>query len=107
MNNQPFKFDKNTTALFQAILTLSSVKESEAFFRDLCTVEEIKDMSDRWQVVLLLQKGLSYRVIAEKLNTSTTTVARVAFWLENGRGGYKNMLKKLFHHHSNPRPGKV
>ena len=107
MNKQPFKFDKNTTALFQAILTLSSVKELEAFFRDLCTVEEIKDMSDRWQMVLLLQKGLSYRDIAAKLKTSTTTVARVAFWLENGMGGYKNMLKKLSHHHSNPRSGKV
>jgi len=46
-------------------------------------------------------------VLGASGNTSTTTVARVAFWLENGRGGYKNMLKKLFHHHSNPRPGKV
>ncbi len=102
-----FKFDKNTTALFKAILSLDSVKEAENFFRDLCTVDELKDMSERWQIVLLLQKGLPYRDIAAQLNTSTTTVARVAFWLSEGMGGYQNALKKLSHHHSNPRQGKV
>lgn len=95
-----FIFTKNTTALFKAILSLTSVKEAEAFFRDLCTPKEINDMSERWQIVQLLQAGQSYREIATTLNTSTTTVARVAQWLVNGTGGYQSVLQKTAHHGS-------
>lgn len=95
-----FKFDKNTTKLFEAILSLGNVKEAEKFFRDLCTVEELKAMSERWQVVGLLAKGFSYRKISEELNVSTTTVTRVAAWFNNGEGGYSAVLEKLNNHHN-------
>lgn len=95
-----FKFDKNTTKLFEAILCLENIKEAEKFFRDLCTVEELKAMSERWQVVGLLAKGFSYRKISEKLNISTTTVTRVANWFNNGEGGYKLVLEKMNNHHN-------
>lgn len=104
MNN--FKFTKETTALFKAVLSLTSVKETEAFFRDLCTPKEINDMSERWQIVQKLQAGKSYREIATTLNTSTTTVTRVAQWLTNGAGGYQSVLQKNAHHGSS-RSGKA
>ena len=90
-----FKFNKRTTSLFTAILSLKSVTEAEAFFRDLCTVEELKEMTDRWEMARLLAEGQPYREIAAKLKTSTTTVSRVAAWLNNGRDGYKLVLKKM------------
>jgi len=99
-----FKFDRKTDDLFQTILNLKSAKEAEGFFRDLCTIQEINDMAERWQIVLLLNKGLSYRDIAEKLNTSTATVTRVANWLNNGMGGYRSALEKLNHHHAKHLP---
>ncbi len=89
-----FKFNKKTDSLFKAILSLNSVKEAEAFFRDLCTVEEIQDMADRWQIVQLINQGKPYRQIAEELNVSTTTVGRVASWFRNGKGGYKLALER-------------
>lgn len=95
-----FKFNKKTNNLFETILDLKSVKEAECFFRDLCTVDEIKEMSDRWEIVQLLNKEIPYRDIASKLKTSTTTVSRVAQWLNNGMGGYKLALDKLNHHNS-------
>ncbi len=98
-----FKFNQKTNSLFKAVLSLESVKEAEAFFRDLCTIEEIKAMSERWEIAQLLNKGLTYRKIAKKLNTSTTTVGRVASWLFNGKGGYGLALNKLnssYHHHN-------
>lgn len=101
-----FKFDKRSDELFKAILSLNSIDNCEAFFRDLCTIQELKDMRDRWLIVAYLQKGLPYRDIAKKMKTSTTTVARVAFWLRNGRGGYNSVWQKLNSHHSNPSSGK-
>ena len=95
-----FKFDKNTSNLFEAILSLENTREAEKFFRDLCTIEELKAMSERWQIVELLSQGLSYRKISEKLKVSTTTVTRVATWFNNGEGGYKLALEKINNHHN-------
>ena len=55
-----FKFDKKTDSLFSAILSLKTVKETESFFRDLCTIDEIKEMSERWQIAKMLNKKVSY-----------------------------------------------
>lgn len=87
--------NKQTTNLFKAILKLKNIKECEKFFRDLCTLEEIKEMSKRWKAVQLLNQKLSYREIAKKTGLSTTTVARVAYWLEHGKGGYRLILKRF------------
>ena len=94
-----FKFDKKTNSLFEVILSLENIKEAEKFFRDLCTLDEINDMSERWQIAIMLDKNISYREIAKKLRVSTTTVSRVALWLNNGEGGYKLALEKNSFHH--------
>lgn len=96
-----FQFNKKTDDLFRAILSLKTIKEAERFFRDLCTIDEIKEMSERWQMAKILNRGLPYREIARKLKASTTTVARVALWLNNGTGGYRLALaRQNSHHHS-------
>lgn len=96
-----FKWNNKTDDLFKAIISLKTVKEAERFFRDLCTLDELKEMSERWQIAKMVNRGLSYREIASKLAVSTTTVARVALWLNNGAGGYRLALdRENFHHHS-------
>ena len=94
------KTNKNTNSLFKAIKSLTTTEELEKFFRDLCTLEELENMSERWAIAQLLAKGISYRKIAEELKTSTTTVSRVANWLNNGNGGYVLAIQKVkkFHH---------
>jgi TrpR-related protein YerC/YecD len=100
-----FKFNQRTTKLFTAILSLQSVKEAEAFFRDLCTLEELKEMTDRWEIAGLVDNKQPYREIAAQVKASTTTVSRVASWLNNGLGGYRLVLDRLNgnlnsnHHH--------
>ena len=95
---EKFKFNKKTDNLFKAIISINSVKEAEKFFRDLCTIEELKEMSERWEIARLINKGVSYRKISEKLGVSTTTVSRVALWLNNGEGGYRLLLDRFYHH---------
>lgn len=96
-----FRFNKKTKEMFNAILKLKDIKEAENFFRDLCAAEELRAMSERFAAASMLEEGFSYRDIADTLKVSTTTVSRVAFWLKNGKGGYKLILNRLNHHKSN------
>lgn len=96
MPKQSIKWDqKKNNELFEAILALKTKEECNKFFRDLCTLEEMADLTDRWQMVKLIINGQSYRTIAEKLKVSTTTIARVANWLNQGKGGYELIVNRL------------
>ncbi|MBU1421223.1 helix-turn-helix domain-containing protein [Patescibacteria group bacterium] len=96
-----FKFNKKTDNLFKAILSIKTVTEAEKFFRDLCTVKEIKEMSERLTIAQLVNVSMPYREIAQKLKVSSTTVSRVSSWLNNGEGGYKLILNRLNSQHHN------
>jgi len=80
--------------LARALLSIDSPKHMQMFLRDLCTLEELEELSSRWEVVTLLDKGMSYRTIAEKTGVSTATITRIAHWLNSGENGYKEVLKK-------------
>jgi TrpR-related protein YerC/YecD len=82
-------------ALLEAVLRLDEVTETERFFRDLCTLTELRDMAQRWAVVRLLDAGLHYAEISRRTGASTATITRIASWLNHGEGGYRAMLAKL------------
>lgn len=81
--------------LYQAILTLRTVDECRAFFRDLCTPAELEAMSDRWAVVEWLGRGAPYREIHKHTGVSLTTISRVARYLGDGNGGYELASARL------------
>lgn len=85
---------KELKQVFQAILELKDISECQKFFRDLCTMSELQAISERWQVVKLLDKGLPYRKIAELTGASTATITRVSHWLHHGEGGYRLLLQR-------------
>lgn len=76
-------------------MKLKNSDEAHRFFRDLCTPEEIDEMARRWQIAKMLVQEKPYREIADKTEVSTTTVARVAHWLNSGMGGYRIILHRL------------
>jgi TrpR-related protein YerC/YecD len=86
---------KDTSALFRAVLALRTEDEAAAFFRDLCTLQELTDLSHRWAVVRLLDQGHPYRQIAEETGASTATITRINQWLQHGAGGYQLALDRL------------
>ncbi len=81
--------------LFEAIISLDSVEDCYAFFEDLCTFKEIKDMSQRLEVACLLNKGMSYTKVSEMTNVSSATISRVKRCLDYGAGGYAKALSLL------------
>ena len=87
--------DNQTKELYRAILSLRTVEECQRFFRDLLTIEEITEMSKRWQAARLLNEHKPYREVAKKTGLSTTTVARVAQWLFHGESCYQLVLKRI------------
>ncbi len=89
---QEAKAERN---LYQAILTLRSVDECRAFFRDLCTPAELQAMSDRWAVVEWLERGLPYREIHKQTGVSVTTITRVARYVGTGNGGYDIAARRV------------
>lgn len=86
---------RETSALFEAVLALRTEDEAAAFFRDLCTLGELTDLSHRWAVVRLLDQGRPYRQIAEETSASTATITRINQWLQHGAGGYRLVLDRL------------
>ncbi len=85
-------------SLFAAVLTLKTVDECRAFFRDLCTPAELQAIADRWAVVEWLQKGLPYREIHRLTGVSVTTIGRVARYLSDGNGGYSLAVARQQRH---------
>lgn len=81
--------------LFQAICQLSSPEECYAFFEDLCTIKEMQDMAQRFDTAILLDQGMSYQKIAERVGVSTATISRVNRCLNYGTGGYRKALDQM------------
>lgn len=83
-------------ALFEAIASLQSAEEVRRFLTDLCTRKEIEEFSERWVIARLLHKGgHSYRDISALTGVSTTTVGRVARYLQQEpHQGYKIVLDR-------------
>jgi len=89
--------DQNEQALLTAIATLTTVEELQLFLTDLCTPAELRALAARWQVAVLLDRSdTSYRDISEKTGASTTTVGRVARFLnEEPYQGYRLALDRV------------
>ena len=81
--------------LFQAILTLKSPEECYLFFEDVCTINELLSLSQRYEVAKMLREGSTYLEIAEKTGASTATISRVNRSLNYGNDGYGRVSKRL------------
>lgn len=79
----------------RAILALETGSQARRFFRDLLTESELVEFGNRWKAARMLEKNIKYTEIEKETGLSSTTVARVSKWLNNGKGGYKLMLQRL------------
>lgn len=81
--------------LFEAILTLQNKDECYQFFEDVCTVNELLSLAQRYEVAQMLRNKNTYLEIAEKTGASTATISRVNRSLNYGNDGYDMVFKRL------------
>ena len=81
--------------LFEAVLKLETKEQCAAFFDDLCTIKELQDMSQRFEVALLLSGGKNYGEISALTGASSATISRVNRCLNYGKNGYKTAIEKI------------
>ncbi len=81
--------------LFEAVLCLKNKEECYSFFEDLCTVNELLSLSQRYEVASMLKDKKTYLEIAEKTGASTATISRVNRSLNYGNDGYDLVFSRL------------
>lgn len=81
--------------LFEAILSLKDKEECYHFFDDICTVNELLSLSQRFEVAAMLRDKKTYLEIAEKTGASTATISRVNRSLNYGNDGYDMVFKRI------------
>ena len=77
--------------LFDTILKLRTQEDCAAFFADLCTEKEVRNMAERWAAARLLLEGKTYLQVIESVDISSATLSRVSRCVRHGTG-YTRML---------------
>ena len=86
---------KAVDQLFEAILALKNKDECYDFFEDLCTVTELKALSQRIVVAKMLRDNKVYSDIVEQTGASTATISRVNRSLRYGCDGYEKLFLRI------------
>ncbi|MBR7160200.1 MAG: TrpR-like protein YerC/YecD [Clostridia bacterium] len=90
------RIDKKDLELFyKAILSLETIEECDAFFNDVCTIQELEAFKQRLEVAVLLKEGTSYSTINKITSASTATISRVSKYLNYGDGGYSIVIDRI------------
>lgn len=82
-------------ALFEAVLSLRTADECYAFFKDLCTYQELNAMAQRLQVAKMLHNGHVFHDIVEETGASTATISRVNRAIKDGCNGYQIIFDRI------------
>ena len=69
--------------------------ECKSFFEDACTIKEILDIAQRFEVACMLTNKMSYQQISQATGVSTATISRVNRCISYGSGGYKTAIERL------------
>lgn len=81
--------------LFQGILSLKDKEECYTFFEDICTINELLSLSQRFEVAKMLRDHRTYLEIADKTGASTATISRVNRSLNYGNDGYDMVFERI------------
>ena len=81
--------------LFSAILSLENKEECYTFFEDICTINELLSLSQRFEVAKMLREHKTYLEIADKTGASTATISRVNRSLNYGNDGYDMVFERI------------
>lgn len=85
----------SSNLLLNSLMSLKTAEEFRAFLDDVCTIKEIKDISQRLEVAVRLDDGKNYQEITRETGASTATISRVNRCLHYGSDGYQIVIKRI------------
>lgn len=94
MSNNKIK-NEEMDQLFDAILLLESREDCYKFFMDVCTINELQSMAQRYVVAKMLNEKKTYCEIVKNTGASTATISRVNRSLNYGNDGYELVFSKM------------
>lgn len=86
---------EQTDLLMRALLALETTEEAQRFLEDVLTVQELRSITQRLEVAVLLRQKVTYQEIARRTGASTATISRVNRALQYGADGYRLVLDRL------------
>ncbi len=86
---------ESVDTLVKGILELKTEEECFAFLEDVCTIKELQDMAQRFDVALKLSDGFNYNQVSAATGASSATISRVNKCLMYGNNGYKTIIDRL------------
>jgi TrpR-related protein YerC/YecD len=81
--------------LIKAFLSIKNEAELKAFFRDLMSERDLRELQMRWEVAKELDAGVPFSQIQEEFGQSPVTITKINRWLTEGCGGYKMMIDRM------------
>jgi TrpR-related protein YerC/YecD len=84
--------DHSHRRLYEVLAKINKPEDIQIFLEDLCTINEVNQMSQRLQCAELMLKGYTYSQITELSSISSATLSRVSRCLQYGSGGYSRLL---------------
>ena len=85
---------ERSMALYETILQLKDLDECCRFFDDLCTANELRTMEQRFDVAILLDRGMVYTEILDETGASSATISRVNRVFSTGTGAFQEMIDR-------------
>lgn len=86
---------ESVDTLVKGLLKLETEEECYAFLEDVCTIKELQDMAQRFDVALKLSDGFNYNQVSRETGASSATISRVNKCLMYGNNGYNTVIKRL------------
>jgi TrpR-related protein YerC/YecD len=86
---------ESVDTLVKGLLKLETEEECYAFLEDVCTIKELQDMAQRFDVALKLSDGFNYNQVSKETGASSATISRVNKCLMYGNNGYNTVIKRL------------
>lgn len=84
--------EKMVNELFELLASVDNAEDMEVLFADLCTNNEIEQMTQRFIAARLLIQGKTYNQVIEATDISSATLSRVSNAVKYGKG-YKKFIK--------------
>ena len=91
----PRYHNEQTDLLMDALLQLKTSEEAYRFLEDVLTVQELKSITQRLEVAVMLRRKVTYQEIAHQTGASTATISRINRCIQYGSGGYRDTIEKV------------